>query len=751
MDKQSPVEQWDDAQPTLDLRDMLLRLWGYKYLLLAVMIVVPAAAWIYLQSVPERYTATAAILIDPPESMIIDFEEVVEGVSSKPQAIRTEIAVLSSRELAEKVIEKLVPSATNSQPVTSKSKGLFSHLNPLNYLPAEWLAGLRDYWRGLKASLFGDTPTVPLSPEDREAKRQNTRINAFLSGLDVEQQSFTRIVEVSYTARSPAYAAKAANALADTYVRNTLEIKYAGTRDAVLWLGEQLEELRQKVEVSEAATERLRQGDALIQGRSATVVSEQISALNAQLIDAQAESARLRARLRQIEELRGSPDWEEQTTAAVSSEMIQALRLEQFRLEREAAELATEYGDKHPKMINVHVEIADVRDRVRREIDNLVISARNELEAARARQSTIQARLNNLTNEVGTLNEAEMRLRALDREAEANRTLYEAFLTRFKETSVQEEVQQPDARVISYAQIPNVPSFPPKQKILLGSVFLAMGLGLALVIAIEMLDNGFRTSEQLAQHLGLPILALIPTTAAKRKIKSPADYVIKQPYGMYTEAISSLFVHVKGKRSAEEGQAVLVSSGLPKEGKTATAASLARRAALFGDKVLLLDCDFRRPRLHEELGLNFSPGLSQVLKGEMLLEEALQEDVPTGLKVLSCGGLIKDAAALVRSEVFADFLTELKLRFDIVIIDSSPVLAVVEPQILSGLMDKVILLVRWGKTPKKAASAAARQLQDLGIEIDGVVMTQIDLKKQGYYGYGEYGYYSSQMKGYYTS
>ena len=199
------------------------------------------------------------------------------------------------------------------------------------------------------------------------------------------------------------------------------------------------------------------------------------------------------------------------------------------------------------------------------------------------------------------------------------------------------------------------------------------------------------------------------------------------------------------------GQAVLVSSGLPKEGKTSTAASLARRAALFGDKALLLDCDFRKPRQHEELGLNFAPGLTQVLKGEISLEEALQEDVPTGLKFLSSGGLMKDPAALIRSEVFADFLTELKLRYDIVVIDSSPILAVVEPQILSGLVAPVILLVRWGKTPKKAASAAARQLQDLGIEIDGVVLSQIDLKKQGYYGYGEYGYYSSQMKGYYSS
>ena len=488
-----------------------------------------------------------------------------------------------------------------------------------------------------------------------------------------------------------------------------------------------------------------------MQGRGAQVAKEQISDTNRQLLAASAETAGLRARLKQIEHLRESPDWAERSGALLGSQMIQRLRIDLLQLERKDADLALELGEKHPKLVNVRVEIAAARKKLREEFERIVEATRNELVVAQAQERSLKRDLDVMTNRAGEVNESAVKLRALEREAMANRSLYETFLTRAKETSIQQGTQQPDARIISYAQVPGAPSYPPKNKYMTTAVVLSLGLALGLIYAIGMLDKGFRTAQQLTRLTGLPVLALLPQVNLKgEKAKYVEDLITNNSYSRFAEAVSMLYSNLKWPRDGGPSKSILISSAMPKEGKTSTSISLVRRAASLGDKALLIDCDFRRPEATQELGLKHFPGLMEVVTKKAKLEEALQFDKASGAAVLSCGRIETNPIALIGSEGFRSLLEELKQQFDFIVLDSSPILAVVEPQILARAVDQTVVIVKWGKTPRKLAATAIAQLQEYGARISGTALTQVDVTKQSYYGYGEYGYYTTQMKGYYS-
>ena len=743
-----------ETEPTgPEVREVLRRLWGYKWLIAVIMALGVGGTWVTVQQLVPRYTATTVLMIEPPRKNVIDLQEVVRGLDTRPQTIRSEVVVLQSRELAAKAVEKLGLYDSPRFMASGKEKSFFSHLNPVTYLPKEWKGWIREFIRDAKASIAGK-PERPelLRFESPEEAHKSAVVSRFVAGLSVGRDEFTKIVRISFTAEDPRLAADAADTLADVYVRNTLEVKFAGTREAAQWLAEQLDELRGRVEETEAAAERIRQGEALVQGRGAQVAREQISDINRQLLAARAETAGLRARLKQIERLREAPDWAERSGALLGSQMIQRLRIDLLQLERKDADLALELGDKHPKLVNVRVEIAEARKNLREEFERIVEAKRNELIVVQAQERSLKRDLDVMTNQAGEVTESVVKLRALEREAEANRSLYETFLARAKETSIQQETQQPDARVISYAQVPGVPSYPPKNKYMTTAVVLSLGLALGLIYAIGMLDNGFRTAQQVTRLTGVPVLALLPRVNLKgEKAKYVEDLITNHSYSRFAEAVSMLYSNLKWPRDGGPSKSILISSAMPKEGKTATSISLVRRAALLGDKALLIDCDFRNPRATQELGLKHSPGLFEVVAKTAKLDDALQSDEASGASILTCGRSETNPIALIGSERFRSLLEELKQRFDFIILDSSPILAVVEPQILARAVDQTVVIVQWGETPRKLAATAILQLQEYGARVSGAALTQVDITKQRYYGYGEYGYYTNQMKGYYSN
>ena len=271
----SDYEPFETEHSGPEIRELLRRLWGYKWLIAVIMALGVGGTWVTVQQLVPRYTATAVLMIEPPKKNIIDLQEVVQGLDTHPQTIRSEVVVLQSRELAAKAVEKLGLYDSPRFNTLGKEKSFFSHLDPVSYLPNDWKGWIREFIRDAKASISGKPKKSELPRfESREEAHKSAVVGRFVAGLSVGRDEFTKIVRISFTAVDSHFAADAANTLADVYVRNTLEVKFAGTREAAQWLTEQLDELRMRVEETEAAAERIRQGEALVQAPAAWIITE---------------------------------------------------------------------------------------------------------------------------------------------------------------------------------------------------------------------------------------------------------------------------------------------------------------------------------------------------------------------------------------------------------------------------------------------------------------------------------------------
>jgi polysaccharide biosynthesis transport protein len=345
---------------------------------------------------------------------------------------------------------------------------------------------------------------------------------------------------------------------------------------------------------------------------------------------------------------------------------------------------------------------------------------------------------------------SEIQLRALEREAQANRLLFESFLSRFKETSQQKELQQADARIISRAEVPVGASFPKKRLIiaiaLVGSAFL----GVLLVFVLERLDNGFRTAGQIEQQTGVPSLGMIPVIKGKANLRYVDRYVIYKPTSSVSESIRSIRTSVMLSDVDEPPKVIALTSTLPYEGKTMLSLNLARVAAASGQRVLLLDGDLRRPRVHRSLGINNDKSIIELLNGELQLNEVCHVEEGTGMLVVPGKVVHANPMDLLNSNAMRSFISGLRGRFDQVIIDAPPILAVSDIKVIGQYSDKVIYCIKWNDTPREAAIAGLRQVIDAHLPLAGTVLTHVDVKKHAQYGYGDSGDYYGRHKEYYA-
>jgi capsular exopolysaccharide synthesis family protein len=342
-----------------------------------------------------------------------------------------------------------------------------------------------------------------------------------------------------------------------------------------------------------------------------------------------------------------------------------------------------------------------------------------------------------------------VQLMELQRKADASKAVYEAFLNRTKQVSAEEGIQQPDARVSSPAQAPLEPTSPNiKLNLALGFVLAVLG-GLAVVLLLENLDGGLRTSSDIESKLQMPSLGAIPqlmrTTEAQRR-----HYVVEKPFSSFAESFRSLKTSLMFSRTDREIRLVAVSSALPGEGKTLTTLSFGRSIAQSGTKVLIIDADLRRRMLTAATDITVPVGLVEVLEGKATLESAIVKDELSGAYMLLLSDTPAPTADLLSGPALAALFERLKLDYEMIIIDTAPVLAVAETRAVAALADATLFLVRWSKTPKQAASAALDLLINAGGFVAGVCLTQVNLAQQARLGYGDKLYYYQAYRKYYT-
>jgi capsular exopolysaccharide synthesis family protein len=384
---------------------------------------------------------------------------------------------------------------------------------------------------------------------------------------------------------------------------------------------------------------------------------------------------------------------------------------------------------------------------VRKIVDGL----RNDVEVARARETTLEQSLDELERKASSQSRQSVELRQLERDAEASRLVYQNFLSRFKETSEQEDLQEPDARIISEAEPPLSPSEPNRQRVvLLGGAFGLM-LGLGLVFLLEQLSNTFRTAADLEEQGGLPVLARIPRVWRRMRRSKVIDYARRKPNSALAEGIRNLRTAVFLANLDHPPKAVMITSSFPGEGKSTTALLLAWMSNQIGKSAIIVDCDVRRPTLYKTLGLEDVPDILSVLDGSVPLDEAIRTDEAYGLHVLPAIRTVPHAPDVLSSRRFGELIDELRARYDFVLLDAPPILSVSDAGVVGKVADATVYMVRWDATPRRAVLDGVKRLQDLRIRVTGTAMTLVDRKREAQYESYHYGYgYYAKRDAYYA-
>jgi succinoglycan biosynthesis transport protein ExoP len=718
-----------------ELRETFRKLWRRRGMIFGITVVLMTLATIELFQIPPTYTAMAQVIIDPRSSRMVDLEAVLAGASRDTEAIFSEAEVLTSRQLVGKLVDKLDLKTNPEFNGSLRPPGLMQKLNPLHLIPADW-------WFAIRGR------PVPLTVDEQATRLRSAVVNAVLKRLKVAPRTRTRVLAINVTSEDPRTASLIANTLADLYVVDQLEAKFEATQRVASWLNDRLTDLRQKVDASDRAVEAYRAKSGLLGGKGATLVEQQISELNSQLTIARGDRSAAEARLKQVREAIAGPMGEAAASDVLDSAQLQHLRTQQSEIERSISELSTQYGERHPKLIAARSQLDELRGKFKEEVRSALMALEHTTNVARAREISAASQLEELKKQLAQSNTSEVELRTLTMEASTNRALMETFLARFKETSAQENggIQTADARIISRADVPQVPSYPNKGQFLIFAALVSALIGIVAAFIIEHLDRGFRSGVQFEQTTSTPVLSLIP--ALEENKGRPSDYLVERPMSSYAEAIRSVYTSLLLTQNSDPLRVIAVTSSQPGEGKSTLSLSLARTIAMSGHRAILVEADLRRPSIHNQLGVPRHAGLAEVLVGAAQLDDVLYHDPKSSVEVLLAGKDTVNPAKLISSHQMGELLTLLRNRFDIVIIDTAPVLAVSDALLIANQADGAIFCCKWAETPRETAALGLKEIRAANARIIGAVMSRVNIKKSRTYGYADTSYYYYAKKYY---
>lgn len=405
-------------------------------------------------------------------------------------------------------------------------------------------------------------------------------------------------------------------------------------------------------------------------------------------------------------------------------------------------------------MQRIAKEQADLEQQIQNQVRLIVENLRNEVSIARQRVASIEESLAGQRTDLSANNLGAVKLGELEREAEASRTLYEAFLNRFKQIAEQSGIEQPDARIQSRASTPLAPSSPNIQLNLAIGLVLGLALGAVAVFLIELLERGLRTSEDVTRRLGVPYLGAVPyLDKAARMVDgefvSAENYVLKRPVSAFGEALRSIRAGIFFANPDRRVKVLAITSSVPDEGKTTTSLGLARISALAGSRTVLVDCDLRRRSATHALGIEVEKGLTEVLFKTASLQDVIRKDPGSGVDVVPLAQAEFTPRDLFGSDAMRQLIDQLRAKYDVIILDTAPVLPLADTRVLAALADTVLVVARWGRTPAALVKEAVDQLRAHNARVGGVVLEAVETNMIARLLYDKSDYYSELYQTYY--
>jgi capsular exopolysaccharide synthesis family protein len=475
------------------------------------------------------------------------------------------------------------------------------------------------------------------------------------------------------------------------------------------------------------------------------------------VILARSDLAERSARHRQVQSLIEAQQAPDSIGNALNSEVVRDLRRQEAELTAAQAERERTLGERHPDVLNGRQQVADIRSQIDREMARIAANAQGEVEVARARLGTLQSTLGAAGAQMANTNAASVRLSQLIREAAAAQTVYEAFLQRYHEMVGQGATAPLQVRLVSAGLPSEQPSWPDWRWALLIALAAGTLVSAFTLLFVEISADTVVTASDVERRVGLPVLASVPIVPRRvlrllpPEARHPAGYLAQKQYSSYAEAFRVLRTSLWFSASKRSMSVVAITSSKPNEGKTTCALSLARAAALSGQKVLLIDCDFRHSSINSLLEIEPERGLWHVLSGESDWRAVTGQDEASPAHILPSAQADPTAVNLLSGEAMEVLMTELRRHYDLIILDCPPVWAVAESRQLAALSDGVVLVSRWNRTPIRGLASTMRHLAPSGAHIVGVVVNAVDpnvIRRAGYVdsgfgGYADAHYYSN--------
>ena len=733
-----PLPEADPPQPDLmdegeiDLRHYLYVLNKYKWSILGLTLAVVLLTALYVFNMEVIYQATATLLIEAQEEKVVSIQEVYGLPSQSTQYFETQNQILQSRELAERVLNTLdLAKHPEFDPAVRKSGSRIS-LNPLNWIPRDWLPG--------SASVDGQS-----SPQHAE----NALVGNFMGRLKVTPVRNSQLIKISFEAHDAELAAKVPNTLAQTYIESVLEGRLGVTKQAADWIVERLDNLRVNVEKSEQALHQFLERENLVDVQGVdSLANKELTDLTSELTSARKTMSEYEELSRRVEGMQGQPiDAYESIPAVLKDPTVQRAKEQQTQAQLKLSELSKRYGPKHPKMISAVDELNTTKKYLAVQIDNVVKSLAKEYDSARSKVRETERMLNSSREELKQINSKESELRKLQREVEANRQLYDMFLTRYKETNIAGDMKTANARVVDPAVVPTTPYRPNKKVILLIAMVLALFGGTIIAFLIETLDNTIKSSSDVERLLRLPVLSILPKLHLKKDEEgSIMNYVSENSSTKFSENVRTIRTGVLLTGIDDRKKTILVTSSVPSEGKSVVAANLALALGQMG-KVLLIDADMRRPTLGGffNLAQNDSLGLSNFISETEPLDQCIHFFIKRNIYVMPCGVIPPNPLELLSSKRFQLGLEKIIEAFDYVVLDSPPIIAVSDSVVMSQYVNGIVYVVKADDTAYQLVIDGLKRLRQVNAPVVGVVLNQVAPPKKS----GRYGHYSGDYHHYY--
>ncbi len=719
--RRSAIQQVID-EDALDLREMMRTVWrNRRVVALLTFVQLMLAVW-YVASATPYYSATAKVMLDTSEEKVIDLQSVVGGLSSDYEMINTQIEVMQSRNLLDRVVAKLE---------LEKDPEFNPDLLPDEEGPLDAVTGAV---RGAVSALFDlirgpqtqERPASPLAATEYtpEFLRRQTAIDILQGSVMVTNVDGSYVFEITAVTEDPMKSAAIANAVADQYILDQLEVKFEATQQATTWLSQRVAELKDQLEKAERAVKD--------HSAAASLVSEEA----------------LAAKERQIKELRERLDGMTDRIAQLRDRRAQAgVRL----ADGDRAGAAALLGDRSLTAMARDLETAGdaAPEALRARFDARAQSALKaldaEIERAEGQAQLMRDSIARLEEEVRVQSRDLVELLQLQREAEASRLIYEHFLSRMKETSVQQGIQQADARVLSPAIAPAFASEPRTRRIIAVALVGGLLVSIVIVLIIAQLRTTIQSREELEALTGETVMGVIPA-GSTRKRKALMEYMVRKPSSKLAEAIRNLRTAILMSDLDSPPQVVMVCSSAQGEGKTTTALLLAQNSAMLGRRVLAIECDLRRNVFRSYFDADRKPGLMAVLSGQASLDDAIIRDPATGLHVIAGERSEVNAADVFSSDRFGELMAEMRGRYDHIFVDTPPVLAVPDARVISRHVDAILFAVKWNSTTREMVTVSLDLFRQVNAHITGLVLTQADTRRMARYGYYGYGYGHGQRR-----